>query len=871
MTTFQGKGKERFGKMRSAFFTISSWNYLPYSRTLAASLARHHPDFTRILVIADTSREGIEADAFPEFDSHVYFEELNLPDPRSFSFRYDVMELNTAIKPTVFRRLFAEGYDRVIYLDPDIFAYRRFDEIIEAFDNGASSILTPHALEPNLHAESPNDLTFMRAGIYNLGFLALTNTAKTSALLEWWETRLRTECVSNRIGDGIFVDQKFMDLWPAYCPDTHILRDPAYNVAYWNLDSRTIARADGRYEINGSPLAFFHFSGITPGDRSVLSKHQQRWKPTSTRELADLFSDYHDQLDAHGSGRSPPVPYGFGRFADGTDIPAVARILFREKLEPFEGDPFVLLPDSLDHPAAIAPNPGGVVTQLAHALWESRPDLQPFFPLHDAQSQINYADWLVSGGAMSAGIPSRFVDTVARRIDRLGATDAVAPAGPVASTRTASALASRIARLAYRTLVRAQPHIRWLYRMMPPARRKQFLDAMFRRAWPSDTDAATHTALAPGFSLIGYPLSETGVGEAMRALARSIESANIDYDVTNFDDQVRSSHRDETLTHRITERPSRIVNVFCVNADMLGSTIHGVGPGCLRNRYNIVRPFWELPLIPAQWLASLKQVDEIWAPTTFVRDAFVAGSYRPVVHIPVAISIPSSVTANRKRFQIPDDSTAFLFAFDFSSYPDRKNPDAVVQAYLQAFGQDRNRRVSLVIKTMGTSPLKRGILNSIRSLAQADKRILLIDEVLTRAETYCLTKSCDVFVSLHRSEGFGLGIAEAMAMGKAVVATDFSGSTDFLSSQTGFPVPYKLIGVEPEQYPYFIEGQTWADPDIDEAARIMAQLADNAEAIAAAGERARLYMALTHSPEAVGKLIAKRYGDIQGHRNSRRG
>ena len=292
-----------------------------------------------MIAICDTPREDLGGDAFPEFDEHLLFDELDLPDRRAFSFRYDVMELNTAIKPTVFRRLFAEGFDRVIYLDPDIFVYRRFDEVLSAFDAGASSVLTPHALVPNLHAEGPNDLTFMGAGVYNLGFLALAKTDETTNLLTWWETRLRHDCVSNRLADGIFVDQKFMDLWPAYCSSTHILREPAYNVAYWNLDSRVIKRAGGRYEINGSPLAFFHFSGIVPSDRSILSKHQQRWKPTSTRELENLFTDYHEQLEAHGAGRFSAIPYGFGAFSDGSAIPALARVMFREKLEPFAGDP----------------------------------------------------------------------------------------------------------------------------------------------------------------------------------------------------------------------------------------------------------------------------------------------------------------------------------------------------------------------------------------------------------------------------------------------------------------------------------------------------------------------------------------------------
>lgn len=856
--------------MRNAFFTISSWNYLHYSRTLASSFARHHPDFSCIFAIADTRREGLGEDAFPEFDTHIFFDDLDLPDRRAFSFRYDILELNTAIKPTIFRRLFAEGFDRVIYLDPDIFVYRRFDEVLRALDEGATSVLTPHALAPNLHSESPNDLTFMRAGTYNLGFLALTKTPETLNLLEWWETRLRTECVANRLDDGIFVDQKFMDLWPAYCPDTHILRDPAYNVAYWNLDSRTIRKTDERYEVNGSPLAFFHFSGIDPDDRSILSRHQQRWKPTSTRELESLFDDYRGQLETYGANRFSTVPYGFGTFSDGTDIPGLARIIYRENLEPFEGDPFALIPDHLDRPADIKPNPGGAVTQLAHALWTARPDLQAYFPLQEGRSQINYADWYRSQGAISAGIPSRFAETVGKRLREFDSSSSAHKGTAEVSAKGGSTFATRGARCAYRALVRAHPYIRRFYSVVPQARRRQFLNAMFRRAWPANFGAAAEATLAPGLSLIGYPFSETGVGEAMRSLARSIESAHIEYDVTSFDAQVLSSHRDRALSHRIAVRPSKTVNVFCVNADMLGSTVRGVGVGILQNRYNIVRPFWELPLIHPQWLDSLQYVDEIWAPTTFVRDAFIAGTDRPVVHIPMAVSIPPDIEANRERFRIPENSTAFLFAFDFSSYPDRKNPYAVIQAYLRAFGQDRDRRVSLIIKTMGDSPHKQRILSSIRDLAQTDERVILIDGILTRSEMYCLTKSCDVFVSLHRSEGFGLGIAEAMAMGKAVISTDFSGSRDFVNTQTGFPIPYRLIEVEPDQYPYFTEGQKWADPDIDEAARVMVHLVENVEAATAVGECARTYMAQVHSAEAVGRTIAKRFQNIQGYINAHR-
>ncbi len=400
----------------------------------------------------------------------------------------------------------------------------------------------------------------------------------------------------------------------------------------------------------------------------------------------------------------------------------------------------------------------------------------------------------------------------------------------------------------------ARPHMARLYAPIPPAWRRRLLTGLLSASPPA--------VLRPGISLIGYPFAEIGMGESLRSLAKSIEGAGVDYEVVNYDAQLVAPQNDRTLAPRLARAPTRAVNLFAVNADFLGSTMHGVGLAATQGRYNIVRPFWELLRIHPDWIGSLRQMDEIWATTTFIRDAFAAATDVPVTHIPMAVSVPR-VRPDRARFGIPPDATAFLFAFDFSSHPARKNPSAVLDAYTMAFGARPRLPVVLVIKTMGQSPQKSQVLAALHQRAAEDPRIIVIDEVLPRTVMHGLTASCDVFVSLHRSEGFGLGIAEAMALGKPVVATDYSGSTDFVTATTGFPVPYRLIPVEPDDYPYFIEGQRWADPDLGAAARIMAELAANPDLRVRTGAAARQFMDTAHSHETVGRLVVSRLAEIE--------
>jgi hypothetical protein len=157
--------------------------------------------------------------------------------------RYSIMEMNTAVKPFCFEWLFRDqGFDRAVYIDPDILLVAPLRELTQAFDGGAAIVLTPHSLLPLDDGKDPDDIRLMRTGAYNLGFCGVASSSSGARFLAWWGQHLIDDCIVD-LENGIFVDQKFCDLVPCYFEDTVVLRHPGYNVAYWNLNGRRVARA----------------------------------------------------------------------------------------------------------------------------------------------------------------------------------------------------------------------------------------------------------------------------------------------------------------------------------------------------------------------------------------------------------------------------------------------------------------------------------------------------------------------------------------------------------------------------------------------------------------------------------------------------
>jgi len=359
---------------------------------------------------------------------------------------------------------------------------------------------------------------------------------------------------------------------------------------------------------------------------------------------------------------------------------------------------------------------------------------------------------------------------------------------------------------------------------------------------------------------VGYLRSELGLGEAARGNIRALEHQGMPvalFDVSALSQSERNDWRAAEL-RPLPSTPPNAINIVHVNADQLMLLRERLGPTFFSGRYNIGVWAWEAPRFPAAWKDRFPLLNEIWVGGRYMYDAIARVSPVPVVHIPHVVEVPPA-RCDKASFGIDPQETVFLFMFDFFSTLSRKNPRGTIEAFRRAFHRDEPAR--LVMKSMNGAKRPEG-LASLREAAEG-LRVTFIDKALDSQRRHELLASCDAFVSLHRAEGFGLGIAEAMAHGKPAIATAWSGNTDFADITNSLPVRYVLRALESDDPPYEA-GTEWAEPDLDHAAELMRSVWKNPEAARALGERGRQHVASHHSPARVGRMMLDRLEVLRG-------
>ena len=364
------------------------------------------------------------------------------------------------------------------------------------------------------------------------------------------------------------------------------------------------------------------------------------------------------------------------------------------------------------------------------------------------------------------------------------------------------------------------------------------------------------TAEANGINVVGFATGQFGVGEDARMATRVLIQAGLKPCVYEPPIPLAVAHRQSGwIDQHMQPEPAYRFNLITLPAvDTL--RLHFLQQsGVLHGRYNICGWQWELPKWPTHWKGMMAMPDEIWAQSRFLQEMFSQATDKPVTYIPSAVEIPSFTPKHRQDFRLPTEAFAFLSVFDCNAWYQRKNPLAAVRAFQKAFPKTE-RGVQLIVKMMNSRPEVPEHQELIR-LAGLDDRIVIIDTFLSRDDMLALLNCADVFVSLHRSEGFGRVVAECMLMGKPVISTNYSGSVDFAHEGTAYVVDGPMISLKKGDYADH-EGQSWMDPDIDLAADAMKRCMDDPEGTAAMALLGQAYIREHHSIEAVARLYAER-------------
>jgi glycosyltransferase involved in cell wall biosynthesis/2-polyprenyl-3-methyl-5-hydroxy-6-metoxy-1,4-benzoquinol methylase len=783
--------------------TIIACNYLPFARVLADSFLAHHPggSFT-VLLVDDEARQFS-----PGGDERVVW--LRLADigfDRDEIHRlagiYDVTELATAVKPQLLRRLLDEGRQHVVYLDPDIRIYGSLQDVaVLAAQHGI--VLTPHTMRPYPKDERQIDGFFvLAAGVYNLGFIGVGESARP--FLDWWWQATRREALID-VTKMMFTDQRWVDFVPSLFSH-YILKDPGYNVAYWNLHGRDFSYESGQYLVDGAPLRFFHFSGFDSKKPWLLSKHQGERPRVLLSErpaLAKICGEYLESLVAAGIHESNKPAYGWGRLPSGMPLTSRIRRLYWSAVVAAEQGKGAAPPDPFDaeNPDAFVtwlndPAEGGPkrVSRFLYSIYRERIDLQMHFPDLFGRDAASYADWIWHDGVQQETIPIE---------------------------------------------------------LLPP-----------RIVEPEPIAASSVRELQEGVNIAGYFRAELGIGEAARQLAGAIEAAHIPLSTTTYDATL--SRQAHPFSDAASD-PIYDINVLCVNADSTPRFARDIGRDFFAGRHTAGYWFWEVDEFPRAMHPAFDVVDEVWTATDFIGDAVRAAHGKPVFTVPIPVPVPRyGEGMTRAAFGLPDRFT-FLLIFDFLSIVERKNPAGLIEAFKRAFQPGEGPL--LVLKSIN-GHLKLSALERLRAEAHGRPDILIVDGYYTEEQKNGLVGSCDCYISLHRSEGLGLTMAEAMALGKPVIATGYSGNLHFMTPENSYLVDYVTVSVPAGCEPYPTTAR-WAEPDLNHAAALMREVYERPQDARARAQRGRRDVLERHNQEASAKIILQRIEAIRRERRAR--
>ena len=319
--------------------TVVAKRYLSLARVLAESFHLQHPGIPFFVLLSD------EVDGYFDPGSEPFrmlrLRDLAIPNLARFRFRYSQQELMYATTPYLLMHLLDRGYSGAAFLKQESLVVGRLSPVLDLLRRHAI-VLTPHLLDAlEGSSAAARECNILQSGVYNVGFLGVGGTPTARAFLGWWMERLYEHC-HHDVPHGMHFEQRWLDLVPAYFPDVHVVRDPGFNVAHWNLPERKVTVSGDRVTVDGHPGRFFRFSGFDPESPDAVTRYNDRLRMSDIGDAAQIFRRYVRLLESAGYDETKTWPYAYDHFHDGRPISGRARRLYRRLGSGAErfGDPF---------------------------------------------------------------------------------------------------------------------------------------------------------------------------------------------------------------------------------------------------------------------------------------------------------------------------------------------------------------------------------------------------------------------------------------------------------------------------------------------------------------------------------------------------
>jgi glycosyltransferase involved in cell wall biosynthesis len=843
--------------------TLASPRSLPCARVLARSLGRYQPEWSHeVLLLGDDRSLRSSTEAEDPVSVRPVGELLDL-DLEALLALHDEQDLAILLLPALLRAYAQRSSDPVLHLPSSVWVLADLRPIERALSTGGVLLVPRTVADVPEDGLQPSRADMERAGRVEQAMMAIDASAEATEFLAWWGGHVEqtlgspdTRRSGARPEDRPWL-ARFLELAPARFA-TAVLEDPGCNLSMWNLHRHSLqALDDGVLVDERWPLRFLNLPGFDPDLPYRLGANASRARVSRSPILHELCERYASELRRSGwSDWDRRADVG-RRLHDGLVYDDSLRALYATALA--LGMQFGDLFSEQGSRAFIAwlrgPAPQGAAhginRYVFHRVARERPDVVRAYPDLDGPDGAEYVLWCWAYGRRELTIPDGFMPP---RPGQPGGPDGDRTSPPRVDLDSAAGRGAASSRASPRLRRNGASRERDRDRTIPSGDRAPAPAAHGERDGDGTTASAEH---GPAVRLTGYLSHALGLGAAARGYALALGAAAVPVTTVSVplhhlalpvalaDEYGR--HRFEHLVHE----GHHGFEIIAVNADELPDLVERLGEDYFQGtRIGIWG--WETDSIPARWSDAFALIDEIWVYSRFMADNIGAVAPVPVLALPPPVDQPPAPVAPL-RLGVPH-GFLFLFVFDYLSTVQRKNPVGLITAFKRAFAPGEGPQ--LLIKSIN-SPLRPLAEEEVLWAAHGRPDIHVIDRSLTGEELGGLMAACDCYVSMHRSEGFGLTLAEAMAIGKPVIGTRYSGNVDFMNADNSYLVDFTIGRVGPDCEIYPPEG-TWAEPSVEHAAGLMRRVYAQPAEAKARGERARADVSRVLSPVATGRAMRER-------------